>query len=135
MSSCVLDASAFLAYLHGEDGAEEVADAVAQSAAMSAVNWAETLSKLAEHGRDPRAVAVDLEEQGLLHGLIEVVPFTSEDAPAIAELRPQTRDRGLSLGDRACLALAVRLGLPVLTADREWVELEGIGANVRPIRG
>ena len=135
MSSCILDASALLAYLHGEDGAAEVADAVAETAAISAANWAETLSKLADIGRDPEAVAADLEEQGLLPGLVEVVPLTTEDAPVIARLRPQTRDRGLGLGDRACLALALRLGLPVLTADREWLELRDVPADVRSIRG
>jgi ribonuclease VapC len=131
--SCVLDASAFLAYLQGEEGAREVADAVASSAAISAVNWCETLTRVADAGGDPRAVATDLEEQGLLHGLIEVVPLTADDAPAVAELSPPTRDRGLSLDDRACLALATRLGLPVLTADRAWLDLD-IGAEVRPIR-
>jgi ribonuclease VapC len=131
--SCVLDASAFLAYLQGEDGAAEVADAVASSAAISAVNWTETLTKIADAGDDPRALAADLQEQGLLHGLVEVVPLTAEDGPAIAELSPPTRDRGLSLGDRACLALARRLGLPVLTADRAWLDLD-VGAEVRPIR-
>jgi ribonuclease VapC len=93
LSSCVLDASALLAYLHGENGGDEVADAVA--AAMSAASWAETLSKLAEVGRNPTAV---------------------------------------SLGDRACLALALRLGLPALTADRRWLDLEGVDADVRAIR-
>jgi ribonuclease VapC len=132
--SCVLDASALLAYLHGEDGADEVADAISRTAAISAVNWAETLSKLADIGRDPRQVVADLEEQGLLHGLLEVMPFTAEDAPLVAELRPRTRERGLSLGDRACLALALRLGLSVLTADREWADLRDVDAEVRPIR-
>jgi ribonuclease VapC len=133
----VLDASALLAYLHDEPGADEVANAVSQSAAISAANWAETLSKLAEKGADPRRIATDLEEQGLLHGLLEVVPLTAEDAIAIAELRPPTRDSGLSLGDRACLALALRLDIPVLTADKSWDDLKdlGVDVDVRPIRG
>jgi ribonuclease VapC len=134
VSAYFLDASALLAYLHDEDGASEVADAVAQSAVISAANWAETLSKLAEIGRVPHEVAAELEKQGLLPGLVEVVPLTAEDAPVIAELRPRTRHRGLSLGDRACLALALRMGLPVLTADQTWVELERVDADVRPIR-
>ena len=121
-----------MAYLHDEEGAAEVADAVATSATISAVNWTETLTKVADAGDDPRALAADLEEQGLLHGLIEVVPLTADDALAIAELSPPTRDR-LSVGDRACLALATRLGLPVLTADRGWLDLD-VGAEVRPIR-
>lgn len=134
MSAFVLDASALLAYLHEEEGADEVADALAESAAISAANWAETLSKLAEMGFQPAALAVDLEEQGLVHGLLEVVPLTVDDAIVIAELRVPTRHRGLSLGDRACLALAKRLRLPIVTADRSWTEFESSGIELRPIR-
>lgn len=134
MSHCVLDASALLAYLHEEDGAAEVADAIARSASISAANWAETLSKVAELGTPPSRLVAELEEQGLLHGLLEVVPLTAEDALVIGELRPRTRDLGLSLGDRACLALALRLGLPVLTADRDWNQFEDVEVDVQPIR-
>jgi ribonuclease VapC len=134
VSHCVLDASALLAYLHEEDGAAEVADAIARSASISAANWAETLSKVAEAGVDPGQLATDLEEQGLLHGLLEVLPLTAEDALVIGELRPRTRGLGLSLGDRACLALALRLRLPVLTADQDWTELRDFEVDVQPIR-
>jgi ribonuclease VapC len=134
LSACVLDASALLAYLHDEEGADVVADAVAESAAISAANWAETLSKVGDIGTAPAEFAAELKEQGLLPGLIEVVPLTAEDSLVIAEIRLRTGDRSLSLGDRACLALALRLGLPVLTADREWAELDGVHADVRPIR-
>jgi PIN domain nuclease of toxin-antitoxin system len=123
VSPYVLDASALLAYLHGEDGADEVADALSQSASISAANWAETLSKVAEVGVSPKQLADDLEEQGLLHGLLEVVPLTHEDALSIGDLRPMTKPYGLSLGDRACIALALRLGRPVLTADRDWDQI------------
>jgi ribonuclease VapC len=135
LSACVLDASALVAYLHDEDGAAEVADAVSRTASISAANWAETLSKFAERGIDPGRIAGDLERQGLLHGLLEVVPLTAEDALVIAELRPRTKALGLGLGDRACCALALRLGLPVLTADSEWVHLGDVGVDVRLIRG
>jgi PIN domain nuclease of toxin-antitoxin system len=134
VSNCVLDASALLAYLHGEVGAVEVAEAIAETATISAANWAETLSKLTELGDEPRQITADLEEQGVLHGLLEVEPLTAEDAPTVAELRSKTRARGFGLGDRACLALALRLGLPVLTADRDWLEIERLGVEVRPIR-
>jgi ribonuclease VapC len=134
VSHCVLDASALLAYLHEEDGAAEVADAIARSASISAANWAETLSKVAEAGVDPGQLATDLEEQGLLHGLLEVLPLTAEDALVIGELRPRTKGLGLSLGDRACLALALRLRLPVLTADQDWTELRDFEVDVQPIR-
>jgi PIN domain nuclease of toxin-antitoxin system len=118
MSQYVLDASALLAYLHDEEGAAEV----------------ETLSKFTERGAKADRLAADLEEQGLLHGLLEVAPLTADDALAIAELRPLTKGLGLSLGDRACLALGLRLGLPVLTADRDWVHLDNVEVDVRPIR-
>lgn len=134
MTHYVLDASALLAYLHEEEGAADVADAVARSASISAANWAETLSKVAEAGGQPKQLAADLEEQGLLHGLLEVVPLTAEDALVIGELRPRTKELGLSLGDRACLALALRLRLPVLTADRYWAELEDVQVEVQRIR-
>jgi ribonuclease VapC len=133
LSDYVLDASALVAYLHDEDGAAEVADAVSRTASISAANWAETLSKFAERGARPSRLAADLEDQGLLHGLLEVVPLTAEDAILIAELRPRTREFGLSLGDRACLALALRLRLPVLTADRDWAHLD-VDVDVRHIR-
>jgi ribonuclease VapC len=64
--------------------------------------------------------------------LLHVAPVMLEDAVRIAELMPRQRELDLSLGDRACLALALRLGLPVLTADRSWLKLEE--PEVRPIR-
>jgi ribonuclease VapC len=133
VSAYVLDASALLAYLQGEPGGDEVADAIAQSAAISAANWAETLSKAAEAGAQPSQVVADLEEQGLLHGLLDVVPLTADDALAIGDLHLRTRDQGLSLGDRACLALGKRLALPILTADQAWMELSE-EVEIRPIR-
>jgi PIN domain nuclease of toxin-antitoxin system len=136
LSAFVLDASALLAYLHDEAGAAEVTDVLASGATISAANLAEALSKLAERGADAGEVAAKLEYEGLLHGLLDVEPLTIEDAIAIADLRPQTRDRGLSLGDRACLALGIRLGIPVVTADRAWAELGAVleVVEVRPVR-
>jgi ribonuclease VapC len=126
LSSAVLDASTLLAYLQDEDGAAEVEEVLAQRATMGAANLAEALSTLAQHGADPRAVVIELEERGVLGGLLAVEPLTVEDAVAIAQMREPTRDYGLGLGDRACLALAGRLDLPVMTADRVWVELEAV---------
>lgn len=134
MSAYVLDASALLAYLHDEPGSDAVTGAISESAAISAANWAETLSKVAETGLDPAQVARDLEEQGLLDGLLEVVPLTAGDALVIGGLRVQTKEFGLSLGDRACLALGMRLELPILTADREWAELTNVDVEILPIR-
>lgn len=120
MPSVVLDASALLAYLRDESGADVVADAVATGAAISTVNLGEVLSRVADRGGDPARVSRQMTDRGLLDGAIAVEPFTSADAIEVARLRPLTRDLGLSLGDRACLALAKRLDTPVLTADSAW---------------
>jgi PIN domain nuclease of toxin-antitoxin system len=130
--SCILDASALLAFLQAEPGAGRVAEALARPAAISAINYAEALGKLADAGETAEELAHRLEEEGFVGGVLGVEPVLAEDAPAIASLR-STRDLGLSLGDRACLALALRLRLPVLTADRAWVEL-GLDVEVEAIR-
>jgi len=121
VASAVLDASALLAYMHGEPGERPVAEALANGCAISIVNLAEALSKLADEGEDPAAV---LDRLGSLGDTLEILSFEAADAVRVAALRPLTKRLGLSLGDRACLALAERLGLPVLTADRGWRQLE-----------
>jgi ribonuclease VapC len=133
VSPPILDASALLAYLRDEPGADVVADTIAAGAAMSAVNLGEVLSRIADRGADPGRVARQMTERGMLHGAIAVESFTDADALEIAHLRPLTRDRGLSLGDRACLALAKRLDRPVLTADATWSGLD-IPLELRQIR-
>jgi len=132
-ASCVLDASALLAFLLKEPGGDAIARALEDGAAMSAVNWAEVLSKVAETGGDPDAIAAQLEREGLLGDALHIVPLTAADGPAIARLRPATREYGLGLGDRACLALAERLGLPALTMDRAWAKLD-LGVTVELAR-
>ncbi|MCH8107912.1 MAG: type II toxin-antitoxin system VapC family toxin [Chloroflexi bacterium] len=129
----VLDASAMLAYLQGETGAATVAEAITGGALISALNWAEVLSKVAEEGQDPEELVARLEAQGLLARAVEVVPLTEADATIIARLRLPTRSAGLSLGDRACLALGMRLHVPVLTADRSWAGLD-LDVEVRLLR-
>ncbi|BDP44076.1 hypothetical protein DAETH_40450 (plasmid) [Deinococcus aetherius] len=124
----VLDASAVIAWLRQEPGAAQVDAALRGEAWISAVNFAEVLSKVGERGGDVRAAARDLRIEGLL-----VEPHGEEDALITAELRVSTRPQGLSLGDRACLALARRLGAPVLTADRAWTALN-VGVEVQSIR-
>jgi PIN domain nuclease of toxin-antitoxin system len=133
MPSVVLDASAFLAYLRDESGADVVADAIATGAAISTVNLGEVLSRVADRGGDPARVSRQMTDRGLLDGAIAVEPFTSADAIEVARLRPLTRDLGLSLGDRACLALAKRLDTPVLTADSAWSKIDP-RPEVRQIR-
>lgn len=121
----VLDASALLAYLRDEPGAELVAEAIALGVVMSAVNLAEVLSRAAARGEDPSALADELTARGLLHGAIDVEPFRAVDAIDVARLRPLTRAAGLAISDRACLALARRLGARAMTADTAWGDIEG----------
>lgn len=124
---CVLDASALLALLHSEPGAEIVEQAL-ERAAMSTVNWSEVYQRWLARGVDVTDLRADIETLG-----IEIVPFVVEDAEQAAALWSLTRQRGLSLADRACLGLARRLGLPVLTADRAWLDLD-LGIAVQAIR-
>lgn len=119
----VLDASAFLAYLQAESGASLVRQALSRGCAISAVNWAEVLSKVAELGKPADELVAELEKRHLLGTSLRIVPFDGTDAITVGDLRPITQPLGLSLGDRACLALGKRLGSPVLTADRAWSQL------------
>ena len=131
----ILDASALLAYLYGEEGAATVKDALATGCTISVLNWSEVLSKVADAGDSPRELVAQLKRSQLLGTSLRIEAFNAADAIAVAELRPTTRQLGLSLGDRACLALGQRLRLPVITADRDWQRLEGeLGASVRLIR-
>jgi ribonuclease VapC len=131
--SAVLDASALLAYLRDESGAEVVADTIAVGAAISTVNLGEVFSRIADRGGDPADVARRMTDRGLLDGAIAVEPFTSADAIEVGRTRPMRRKHGLSLGDRACLALARRLELPAVTADTTWSKLD-LGLEMRQIR-
>lgn len=121
----VLDASALLAYLRDEPGAAVVADAIALGVVMSAVNVAEVLSRAADRGADPAALAEALTARGLLHGAIDVEPLTASDAIDVARLRSLTRTAGLSIADRACFALARRLGARAVTGDTAWPIVAG----------
>lgn len=125
----VLDASALLAWLHGEAGAESV-DVALTEAAISSVNWAEVVQKALGRGVDVAGMREDLAALGL-----NVVPFDAEDAERAGRLWSLTQPYGLSLGDRACLALGLRLATPVLTADRAWAPLEAtLGISIRVAR-
>lgn len=127
MTVQVLDASAVLAWLHGEPGGTQV-EANMDNAHISSVNLSEVLTKVVERGGSAQAARVDLQAYGLT-----VHAFTLEDADVAADLRLPTRQAGLSFGDRACLALGKRLGVPVLTADRAWAELE-VGVHIELLR-
>ncbi len=125
----VLDASALLAAVLEEPGAGRVARALGRGVAMSAVNVAEVAARLSQDGWTARAVTSVFHELG-----IEAVPFDHDTALLSGAYRPKTRHPGLGLGDRACLATACRLGLPALTADRDWAELSIEGVTVVTIR-
>ncbi|MEM8788077.1 MAG: type II toxin-antitoxin system VapC family toxin [Pseudomonadota bacterium] len=123
----MLDASALLALIDGEPGGARVAE-VFDNAAMSSVNFAEVASKMAERAASPEAL------RGWLADVpIEIVPFDASLAIEAGFLRVKTREIGLSLGDRCCLALAAARGQPVLTADRVWAKLD-LGVEIEVIR-
>ncbi|MFQ6016645.1 MAG: type II toxin-antitoxin system VapC family toxin [Kiloniellaceae bacterium] len=113
-----LDASALIAFLFKEPGQERVA-ALIPEACMSSVNLSEVLGYFARTGAAVEAVAAKLQDTP-----IDWVPFTVEQAEHAAKLLPVTRDAGLSLGDRACLALALQRGIAAITADRAWHALD-----------
>jgi ribonuclease VapC len=131
--TAVLDASAFLAYLRGEPGAERIVDVLAEGAVISTVNLAEVLSKRADAGDDPEALAARWIDAGLLAGAVDVAELLLDDAVAMAQLRSATRHRGLSLGDRACLAVARRLAVRAVTTDTAWAGLD-VGVEIETIR-
>lgn len=111
----MLDASALLALLLDEQGAAVTADAIATGAAvLGAVNLSEVAATLTAAGLDLTDVLANV------RAALTVEAFTEADAMAAAALVLPIRTAGLSLGDRACLALAQRLGAPALTADRAW---------------
>jgi PIN domain nuclease of toxin-antitoxin system len=127
MRETVLDATAVLALLNEEPGAGTVASLLPQ-AVMSTVNLAEVVSKLAEAGMPEGTIKSVLGDLGLT-----VIPFDEDLALRTGLLRPATSDYGLSLGDRACLALGQHLHRPVLTADRMWKTLK-LSVDIQMIR-
>ncbi len=130
MNKIALDTSAVLAWLFQEAGADQVLPVLeAGSGIMSSVNYAELVGKLVDQGMPAeiiRKTLFDLE--------LEVVDYDAEQAFETGILRNVSRTFGLSLGDRACLALAIIKKLPVLTADRIWLNVP-VPTEVRVIRG
>ncbi len=123
----VLDASAVLVLLLDEPGAERVGG-VLPDAALSAVNLAEVLSKLADRGVDAGGLGDHLTAAG-----VEVYPMTEQDAAVVADLQRVDTGRVLSPGDRCCLALGRRLSAVVVTADRAWFGVD-TGIEVQRVR-
>ncbi len=127
--SVVLDASALLAFLNSEPGAERVEARMAAGAVIGAVNLAEVVSKLTERGMPPSDIRRAVGGLGL-----EIAPFDEALAYAAGELRKETQSLGLSLGDRACLVLGIRDALNVLTTERAWDAVTHPGLTVERVR-
>ncbi len=124
----MLDASALLALLQGEAGAERVAQLLPR-ASISAVNLSEVVAKLHERGMPDAGIRAALEDLDL-----DIRPFDGDAAYAGGALRGPTRALGLSFGDRACLALALRLQATAVTGDRAWAAFGESGVRIELIR-
>jgi len=127
VAEAVLDASALIAFLRKEPGAEKVA-AVLPRSCISAVNLAETLGKMAEHGKPLEETCYQVERLR-----IPVVPFDEEQARIAASMWKPTRGIDMALGDRACLTLALKTSLPAFTTEGAWSKCD-LGVQVVKIR-
>ncbi len=128
MNEVVLDASAVLAIVFQERGAEKLTVEIMKDAVISTVNLAEVQSKLVKKGYDPEEAWEDATSL-----VSAAVRFTSEQAKIAGSLIAQTEKVGLSLGDRSCLALAIALKAPVYTTEQAWRELK-VGVPIHVIR-
>jgi len=113
----ILDASAVLAYLHGENGGLAV-EKVLRGAFISTVNWCEVVQKLRTKSIDDKAVRQELKALG-----VSFIPFSLEHADKAGELWQVTAPFGLSLADRACLATGLIENMSVMTADQIWQKI------------
>jgi ribonuclease VapC len=127
VTSVVLDASALLAFLRCEPGAD-IVDAALNDAVISAVNYSEILKKTIERGGSVEATAE------FIRGLtVAIIPFDDAHAAAAAELYPQAKPHGMSFADRACLSLGVLRRSSVFTAERK-MKLVTLPIKVKLIR-
>ena len=123
---CLLDTSALIALLKKESGYEVIENVIASSA-ISSVNLSELVAVLTRSGVSEQ----DIDE--IISDLVpEIVPFC--EAIRTGKLAKLTQNYGLSLGDRACIALGITLGLPIYTADKVWAELKLENTDIRLIR-
>ena len=130
-ASCVLDASALLAWLREEPGAENV-ERVLDGAVISAVNLSEVLQKSLAAGLREKEVSPLPDDLGTLG--LSVVAFGTSEAQVAAALWSVTRSLDISLADRACLATAICLEIPAMTADLAWTKIDWEGLSVDLIR-
>jgi len=128
MNKIVLDASGLLAILNGEAGAEKLTPELLTDATSSTVNLAEVQGKLVERG-----LSADEAWEADISPLREPTAFGTQHAKAAGSLIAETRKLGLSLGDRACLALGLTLKASVYTADKSWRNLK-LGIRIHIIR-
>ena len=119
VADVVLDASAILAVVRSEEGADRVRQALVEGAIVGAANHAEVISKPIVYGTPHEQILPKLAALGY-----EVVPVPEADATTAGFLFGEEKANRLSLGDRCCLALAIRLNALVLTGDHPWVEAE-----------
>ncbi len=125
--SIVLDASALISSIYQEKGAE-IVDHYLPCAIISAVNLTEVASYMVREGMEFKKVEELLRDLSL-----DISDYNEKEALLAASLLPKTSPKGLSLGDRACLALAMRVNLPVLTADKVWKTL-GLSVKIETFR-
>jgi ribonuclease VapC len=126
--AAVLDASAILAILQQEIGAENLTEEILDRSAVSTVNLAEVQGKLVSWGSDPDEAWVHA-----ISAIESIEPYTNEHAKLAGSLIKQTKPYGLSLGDRSCLALAIALNGEVYTTERTWKRLK-LGIPIHVIR-
>lgn len=128
MTVVVLDSSAVIVLLKREPGVDFVLSYL-EDAAISAVNIQEIAKKMLEAGFGEKIIREAIDELGMT-----IMPHGIDDAFEAAALAPSTRKFGSGLGDRSCMALAIRLGVPALTTDRAWAKIDIPGLDVVLVR-
>ncbi len=126
-STVVLDASAVLAFLQKEGGANVVTAAINDSV-ISTVNWSEVIKKLLTRNVDVSSIAEKMRSLGL-----RILPFELVESEMAGAIYMITQESGLSLADRACLAVATKLDAPAYTTDREWLNVD-LDLDIKLIR-
>jgi ribonuclease VapC len=120
----VVDSSAILAVLNREAGADFIISRL-RGSVLSAVNLQEVAKKMLEAGSTADAIHAAMDRLG-----VQILPHDADDAYRAASLAPATKKFGRGLGDRSCMALAIRLGVPAITTDRSWTQIDAPGLEV-----